>query len=174
VARDLLGKYLVRRYRGQEFAVMITEVEAYDGVEDLASHANQGRTPRTGRAAIMFGAAGFFYVYFVYGIHWMVNIVTGPKDYPAAVLLRAGEYKDEKTGDVVRITGPARLTKFLHIDRKHNGKPAIKDEGLWFEDRGIRISPRAIVTSKRIGVDYAGAIWGAKEYNFRLPLKRKH
>ena len=87
VARKLLGKYLTRCWRGRTIALMVTEVEAYDGPHDRASHASRGRTPRN---YLMFGEAGRFYVYFTYGMHWLVNIVTGPHGYPAAVLLRAG------------------------------------------------------------------------------------
>ena len=170
VARQLLGKFLVRRWRGREIALMITEVEAYDGPFDLASHASRGRTPRT---TIMFGASGRFYIYFTYGMHWLVNVVTGNVDYPAAVLLRAGVVK---TGDVntnadikkLLIKGPARLTKFLKITGALNGAVASRKTGLWFEDRGIKIPAGKIKATKRVGVDYAGPIWSAKEYNFQI------
>ncbi|PIY95650.1 3-methyladenine DNA glycosylase, partial [Candidatus Jorgensenbacteria bacterium CG_4_10_14_0_8_um_filter_39_13] len=76
VAKELMGKYLVRRYRGKLVSAMITEVEAYDGFKDKASHAFRGMTDRN---KIMFGPAGFWYVYFTYGMHWMLNIVTGKK-----------------------------------------------------------------------------------------------
>jgi DNA-3-methyladenine glycosylase len=163
VARELLGKYIVRRYNGETAALMITEVEAYDGPKDLASHARRGMTPRT---KIMFGPAGYWYVYFTYGMHWMVNIVTGPKNYPAAILLRGGETKDGTP-----IIGPARLTKHLHIDRSQNEKPARKSTGLWLEDRGITVPRRRIIAAKRVGVDYAGKIWAEKKYNFKLLQK---
>src|SRR3989338_2229715 len=87
VARALLGKFLVRRTGKKTLEAMITEVEAYDGPEDRASHASRGITPRT---KIMFGEAGRLYVYFTYGMHWMLNVVTGSRGYPAAVLIRAG------------------------------------------------------------------------------------
>lgn len=150
---------------------MITEVEAYDGPNDRASHASHGRTPRT---KIMFGSAGRWYTYFTYGIHWLVNIVTGPKDYPAAVLIRAGKYYDLKQRAWVSLNGPARLTKFLKITGVQNGRPASRKAGLWLEDRGIKIRERDIVASKRIGVDYAGPIWSNKKWNFKLkePLAR--
>jgi DNA-3-methyladenine glycosylase len=154
VARGLLGKFLVRRVRGKETAVMITEVEAYDGFKDKASHAHRGQTPRN---APMFGPAGCWYVYFVYGMHWMLNVVTGPKGYPAAVLIRGLE----------GIPGPARLTKRLLIDRRLDAKPASKASGLWIEDRGVRVSPKRIRRTPRIGVDYAGA-WARKPYRFLL------
>jgi len=172
VARGLLGKYLVRRIpaRGGQpartLALMLTEVEAYDGPHDLASHASRGR--KTPRNVHMFGNAGRFYVYFTYGMHWLVNVVTGPKDYPAAVLLRAGAYQDLKTKQITPVTGPARLTKFMHIDKAQNGKLATRATGLWFEDRGIQIPARAVSTGKRVGVDYAGPVWASKRYNFKI------
>ena len=144
---------------------MITETEAYDGPRDLASHGSRGRTKRT---EIMFNEAGLFYVYFVYGMHWLLNIVTGPKDYPAAVLIRAGSYYDPKIKKEVIINGPARLTKFLNISKKQNGKRADKKTGAWLEDHGIRIDPRHITAEKRIGVDYAGPLWANKPYRFTL------
>jgi DNA-3-methyladenine glycosylase len=144
---------------------MITEVEAYDGHLDLASHARRGITPRT---KVMFGEAGQFYVYFTYGIHWMLNVVTGPKKYPAAILIRGGIYTDPKTKQEIFINGPARLTRFLGIDKSFNEKPAVRNTGLWLEDRGTIIRDADISESKRIGVDYAGPIWSEKKYNLKI------
>ncbi len=165
VAKTLLGKYLVRRYRGKTIALMVTEVEAYDGPRDMASHASRGRTPRN---ELMFDEAGHFYVYFTYGMHWLVNIVTGPRGYPAAVLIRAGAYEDSRTGTLCHVHGPARITKFLHIGGALNGKRTSKGNGLWLEDRGVKIPRKAIAARKRIGVDYAGPAWANKKYNFAL------
>jgi len=152
-SRDLLGKYLVRKIGSEELAMPITDVEAYDGFKDQASHASRGMTPRN---KPMFGPAGYFYVYFTYGIHWMLNVVTREKGYPAAILIRgAGE-----------ISGPARLTNFLKIDKELNARKAGRASGLWFEDRGI-ILPKTVRTP-RIGVDYAGPIWANKNYRFIL------
>ncbi|QQR55075.1 DNA-3-methyladenine glycosylase [Candidatus Peregrinibacteria bacterium] len=156
VARDLLGKYLVRRFPdGTEHAYRITETEAYDGPEDLACHASKGRTPRT---EVMFGEAGHFYVYFVYGIHWLLNIVTGPTDFPSAVLIRGLE----------GLSGPARLTKALQIDKSFYGKPATPKSDLWFEDRGEKVDQ--ILATPRIGVDYAGKEWARKEWRFVIKI----
>lgn len=94
---------------GKNAALQITEVEAYNGPLDRASHASRGRTPRT---KIMFGPAGRFYIYFTYGMHWLVNIVTGSENYPAAVLIRAGKYYDPQKKEWSLVNGPARLTKF--------------------------------------------------------------
>jgi len=172
VAKNILGKFLVRKYRNKEIAMMITEVEAYDGFQDKASHAHRGKTERN---KIMFGEAGRWYVYFTYGMYWMLNVVVGSQDYPAAILIRGGlidvnsnilkNFGINKDGE---IKGPGRLTKFLKIDKKFNGKIADKKTGLWIEDRGIKIKKSQIVKSKRIGVDYAGKIWANKKYNFSL------
>ncbi len=100
MARDLPGKYLCCRIKGRILSQPLVEVEAYDGFCDKASHAHRGPTTRN---AVMFGPAGYWYVFLCYGMHWMLNIVTGPKEYPAAILIRsAGEY-----------SGPGRLTKAL-------------------------------------------------------------
>jgi DNA-3-methyladenine glycosylase len=154
VARELLGKFLVRKIGKETTALMIIDVEAYVGHNDKASHASRGKTARN---APMFGEAGHWYVYFTYGMHWMLNIVTERKDYPAAILIRG----------VAEISGPARITKFLKIDKKLNGKLASRKDGLWIEDRGIKISPRQISKSKRIGVPYAGE-WKDKLWRFSV------
>ncbi len=165
VARDLLGKRIVRRYRGRTLELTITEVEAYNGPHDRASHASRGLTPRT---RVMFGRPGFFYVYFTYGMHWLVNVVTGPKGYPAAVLLRGGTYIDPETGESHTITGPARLTRFLKIDGALNEKLVSRKTGLWFEESNVKISRRKILATPRIGVDYAGPVWAKKKWNFKM------
>ena len=156
VAGELLGKFLVRRIGKKEIASMIMEIEAYVGPEDKASHASRGRTERN---KIMFGKAGHWYIYFTYGMHWMLNIVTEQENYPAAVLIRG----------VKSINGPGRLTKFFKVDKNFNGKPANRKTGLWIEDRGVKISPRQVKRGKRIGVDYAGE-WKNKPWRFSLWL----
>jgi DNA-3-methyladenine glycosylase len=153
-ARSLLGKFLVRRHDdGREEMQMITEVEAYDGPDDLACHASKGRTPRT---EIMFAPAGVWYVYLCYGVHEMLNLVTGPRDYPAAVLIRGLE----------RVNGPGRLTKAMDITRALNGTPAAPASGLWIEDRGLVVPRRAVQATPRIGVNYAGPDWAARPWRF--------
>lgn len=155
VAEELLGKFLVCEKDGRQNSLMINEVEAYDGFEDRASHAHRGRTKRN---TVMFGPAGFWYVYFVYGMYNMLNIVTGPADYPAAILIRgAGEYN-----------GPGKLTKALGIDRMFNEKLAEPQTGLWIEDREMVSVDFKVKKTPRIGVAYAGPIWSKKPYRFVL------
>lgn len=160
VANGLLGKFLVRRFRGQQLFLMITEVEAYDGFKDRASHASRGLTVRN---QPMFSEAGKWYVYFTYGMHWMLNIVTQKKGYPAAVLIRAG--RTEK-GELIK--GPARLAKYLRIDKRLNGQPASKKSGLWLEDRGFKVSPAKIKKAPRVGVAYAGPYWSKRHWRFYI------
>lgn len=131
---------------------MITETEAYDGFEDLASHAAKGRTNRT---EVMYGEPGRWYVYLIYGMYDMLNIVTGPVDYPSAVLIRG----------VSGIDGPGKLTRSLRISRAQNAMPAKKESGLWIEARGIVITPSEIQTTPRIGVAYAKE-WAEKPWRF--------
>lgn len=157
LARWLLGKHLVRRFNdGHLDARPIVEVEAYCGESDQACHARAGRTKRT---EVMYGPGGVWYVYLCYGIHEMLNLVVGPKDWPAAILIRGVE------GAI----GPGRVTKALAIDRRLNGTSATGEEsGLWLEDRGVRIPRRSVVATPRIGIDYAGPIWTAKHWRFTL------
>ena len=156
VARELLGKFLCRQQFGNRVpkCLMITEVEAYVGPQDKASHAHRGKTARN---FPMFGEAGRWYVYFTYGMHWMLSIVAEPKDYPAAVLIRAVE----------GISGPARLTKKLKIDERFNNKKALPKIGLWIENRGFKIKKHKIKRLPRVGVDYAGK-WAKKPLRFLL------
>ncbi|MSU70512.1 MAG: DNA-3-methyladenine glycosylase [Opitutaceae bacterium] len=156
LARALLGKHLVRRLpAGRIEARLITEVEAYHGERDLACHARAGRTPRT---EVMYGAGGLWYVYLCYGRHEMLNLVVGPRGWPAAVLIRGVE----------GITGPGRLTRALGIDRRLNGAPVNMASGLWIEDRGVAVPARRAQATPRIGVDYAGPVWAKKPWRFVL------
>lgn len=155
VAQELLGKYMVVRRNGKEIAEMLTEVEAYDGHKDKACHAHRGKTSRN---FVMFGEAGQVYVYFTYGMHWMLNIVTGARGYPAAILIRGTD----------QTVGPARVTKKFGIDKTFNNKKATRSSGLWFEDRGVKVSKKDFVRTPRIGVNSAGPVWSKKLYRFVL------
>lgn len=154
LARWLLGKHLVRRRAdGRLDARLITEVEAYRGEADLACHARAGRTKRT---EPLYGPGGIWYVYLCYGIHEMLNLVVGPRDWPAAVLIRGVE----------GASGPGRVTAALQIDRRLNATPAAPATGLWIEDRGVHVPPKLIRATPRIGVDYAGPVWAKKPWRF--------
>jgi DNA-3-methyladenine glycosylase len=150
VARDLLGKALLRRIGPRQQAFIITETEAYLGPHDLACHSARGRTART---EVMFGPPGTLYIYLVYGLHWMLNVVTAPPG--SAVLLRSAG----------SVNGPGRLGAALAIAGALNGKPAQPSIGLWFEDW-----PAAgrMAATARIGVDYAGKVWSRRKLRFVL------
>ncbi len=160
VARELLGKFLVRKIGSKEVASIITETEAYDGFEDKASHAHRGQTPRN---TPMFGRPAHIYVYFTYGIHWMLNLVCGKEAYPSAVLIRSA-------GEVV---GPARLTKALSIDKSLNALPLKKSSGLWVEDRGYSFKNSDIDKTPRIGIRYAEE-WVEKPWRFVVKKGKTH
>ena len=155
-ARALVGKRLVRRLPdGSLLSHRITDVEAYDGERDKACHAARGRTPRS---ETLYAAGGIWYVYLCYGVHEMLNLVVGPEGWPAAILIRGLDGME----------GPGRLTKALKIGRAFNGRPATKASGLWIEDDGLAVPRRRIAASPRIGIDYAGPVWAAKPWRFRI------
>ena len=138
VARELVGKVLVHRVDGVEHRLRITETEGYCGEADTACHAHKGRTKRT---EVLYADAGTIYIYLCYGMHWMLNVVTGDAEDPQAVLIRA----------CVDAPGPGRLTKALSITGELNRGSICGDE-LWIEDDGI---PCEVVTDKRVGIGYA-------------------
>jgi DNA-3-methyladenine glycosylase len=158
VARSLVGKYLVRENGKGTVAGKIIEVEAYVGPADKACHASKGRTPRT---EVLFGPPGISYVYLIYGMYHMLNVVTERTEFPAAVLIRAIEVDGEL------IDGPGKLCRELAIDRALNRLDMTHGRSLWFEDRGATVLRKQIGTFPRIGVDYAG-VWAKKPWRFRL------
>jgi DNA-3-methyladenine glycosylase len=163
VARDLLGKVLVTEFDGRRTSGRIVEVEAYNGVGDRASHAWSGR--RTRRTEVMFGAGGTAYVYLIYGIHHLFNVVTNKKDIPHAVLIRALEPMEgievmrkrfEKEPAPYSLTrGPGNLSRALGLRTVHTGASLLGDE-IWIGDDGYRPKRSEIIAGPRIGVDYAG------------------
>jgi DNA-3-methyladenine glycosylase len=172
VARELLGKYLVYEPQGTRFCGRIVETEAYLGAQDMASHASRGRTKRT---EVMFGEGGRLYVYFTYGMHWLMNVVTGKEGTAEAVLLRAMEpvegieqmIANRGGKDMGLVTsGPARLTQAFGIDGSLNRADLCSDL-VWIEDRGEMVEPSEIVVTKRIGVAYAKD-WKDRELRFYL------
>lgn len=135
VAQDLVGKILVYN----EKRLRICETEAYCGESDTACHASRGRT---GRTEVMYWEAGTVYIYLCYGVHWMLNIVTGEKEQPEAVLIRA----------CTEAPGPGRLTKALGITGQENRSSVLSSPTLWIEDDGLCCR---IIPDKRIGIAYA-------------------
>ncbi len=148
LSRDLIGTVLVHRRQGQTYAARIVETEAYVGPHDLASHSSKGRTKRT---EVMFGPAGHAYVYLIYGMYEMFNIVAGKTGSGQAVLIRAAEPLDGWQAD---LSGPGRLTRGFRITRSHQGMDLTGDRLYVLRDSGSK--PR-IRKTRRIGVDYSGA-----------------
>jgi DNA-3-methyladenine glycosylase len=146
LARALIGTILVHRVRGKEYRARIVETEAYLGPNDLASHSSKGRTKRT---EVMFGPAGHAYVYLIYGMYEMFNIVAGKTGKAQAVLIRAAEPLDDWQAD---LSGPGKLTRALRITLSYHSIDLCG--GRLYLLSGPRIRPR-IKRSKRIGVEYA-------------------
>ena len=175
VARDLLGCRLVRRMNGQRLAGLILEAEAYQGEEDLGCHASAGKTPRT---SVMYGPPGHAYVYFTYGMHWMLNAVTDRQETPAAVLIRAiqpveGEglmainrpYNAGKRGWT---DGPAKLTQALAIDKAFNAVDLCSEAGgLWIES-GAPVPDGRVERSGRIGLNNVPEPWRTIPWRFNV------
>lgn len=152
VARELVGKWLVRRLPSGELSrLRISETEAYCGETDTACHAHKGRTKRT---EVLYADAGTIYIYLCYGIHWLLNIVTGDAEDPQAVLIRA----------CVDAPGPGRLTKELGITGDLN-RGSILENDLWIEDDE---SPCEVVTDKRVGIGYASQEDQDRLWRFKL------
>jgi DNA-3-methyladenine glycosylase len=153
VAPGLLGKILaVKSDKDLIRRFIISETEAYRGSDDRACHASKGRTPRT---EIMFHQGGRLYVYFVYGMYWMLNIVTGMENDPQAVLIRG----------LKGCTGPGRVSKLIGVDKTFYGEDIITSPRIWIEDQGII---PAYKTGPRIGINYAGEPWKSYPWRFYL------
>ena len=152
VSRDLVGKILVHQTADGELRLRISETEAYCGEADSACHVHKGRTKRN---EVLYDKAGTVYVYLCYGIHWLLNIVTGEEEQPQAVLIRA----------CVDAPGPGRLTKKLSITGELNRKSILDTEDFWIEDDGFRCE---IVTDKRVGIGYASQEDQDKLWRFKM------
>ncbi len=146
----LLGKFLCRKISDKTVKVKITETECYFGEEDTACHASKGKTNRT---KILYGPGGKAYIYLCYGIHYLLNVVTGKENVPQAVLIRGIE----------NYSGPGKLTKYLKIDKNLNGENLITSNKLWIEDNGLICN---FTTSPRIGIDYATEEYRTKLWRF--------
>ncbi len=153
VAPELLGQHLVKiDPDGKKSSYVITETEAYRGGEDLACHASKGRTPRT---EVMFGEGGHIYMYLIYGMHWMMNVVTGQEGVPQAVLFRG----------LREANGPGRLTRLLDVDKAFYGEDLVQSERIWIE--ASELVP-TYSTGPRVGIDYAGEPWKNMPWRFLM------
>jgi DNA-3-methyladenine glycosylase len=151
VAPDLLGKTICRRFANNEISsFVITEVEAYRGEEDLACHANKGKTQRT---EVMYFDGGYVYVYLIYGMYYLLNFVTSVQNNPQAVLIRG----------VDSITGPGRVGKLLQIDKSFNKLNLCTSDEIWVEESNL---PVKYITSNRVDIEYAGDYWKNRPWRY--------
>ena len=173
VARELLGKKLVRDENGCRISGIITETEAYQGEADLGCHAHVGRTPRN---SVMYGPPGHAYVYFTYGMHWCLNTVTMPESYPAAVLIRAvvaqeglellQRHRPNLAFTPQWTNGPAKLTQAFGIDKHLNGVDLVDAPGeLWIEPSEI-VLDAAISSGPRVGLFSVPEPWKSIPWRF--------
>jgi DNA-3-methyladenine glycosylase len=176
VARDLIGHTLVRIDNGVRIAGIITETEAYKGEEDLACHARAGRTKRT---AVMYGPPGHAYVYFTYGMHWMLNFVTEMENYPAAVLIRGispsegieiiserrkGRQRSEWTN------GPAKICQALEINGKFHGSDLCALDAELFVETGIIVPDSDVTKGPRVGLNTVPEPWKSMPWRFLMKV----
>ncbi len=185
VAKQVLGKYIVRVYRGRKIAGKIVETEAYIGPEDKASHAYQGKLTPRNQAEYFIG--GHIYIYLIYGMYWQLNISTSLKGKPECVLIRALEpviVKNHQfiTPDLnklikinnrlVKISelakGPGKVCQYLKLNKSFYGEDLCTSQRIWLEDRGVKVSQGEIVSTRRIGIDYAGPYWSKRKWRFYL------
>lgn len=174
VARQLLGARLVRLDGSQRLAGYIVETEAYIGEEDQGCHARAGRTPRT---RVMYGEAGRVYVYFTYGMHWMLNFVTEQAGTPAAVLVRAilpsegTEHMASRRAGVPRprwADGPAKLCQALAIDQRFNDSNACDPQALLFVETGLAVPDSSVTSGPRVGLYSVPEPWRSLPWRFMV------
>ncbi len=158
VAENILGKYLVRKYRGKELKGKIIEVEAYLGPKDRASHAFSGKVTPRNKAAFYKG--GFVYIYLVYGMYWQFNISTFKKGIPECILIRALDVPGE---DISVASGPGKLCRYLKLDKSFYGENLVSSNKVWIEEGK---NPSNIIKTSRIGIDYAGPYWAKRKLRF--------
>ena len=172
VARDLLGTRLVRVDQGRRIAGIILETEAYRGEQDLGCHCRAGRTPRT---QVMYGPPGHAYVYFTYGMHWMLNFVVEEADFPAAILIRAIQPVEGENliagrrGSQPRsrwTNGPAKICQALDIDKRFNGADLCAPQAKLFVERGQPIPDGRVTTGPRVGLNTVPEPWKSVPWRF--------
>jgi len=172
VARNLLGMRLVRMENNNRMSGFIIETEAYRGEEDLACHARSGRTPRT---QVMYGEPGHAYVYFTYGMHWMLNFVAGSEGFPAAVLIRS--ILPVEGIELIRMRrnkqprehwtdGPAKICQALNIDSSFHGVDVCSPNSELFVETGLALADSQVYESARIGLNNVPEPWKSIPWRF--------
>ena len=174
VARELLGARLVRLEGGRRIAGLIVETEAYRGEEDQGCHARAGLTPRT---RVMYGPPGHAYVYFTYGMHWMLNFVAEPEGFPAAVLIRAIFPTEGLDAMAARrdgqpferwTDGPGKLCRALGIDGRHHGLDLCAPQAELFVEHGEPVPDSAVTIGPRVGLNNVPEPWKSIPWRYRV------
>ncbi len=171
VAKELLGKYVVRRIGKREIFGKIIETEAYIGPEDKASHAYGWKITNRNKAEYLIG--GHIYIYLVYGMYWQLNISTAEAGKPECVLIRAlapvAEQSTLRSKNLGKAAdGPGKVCRYLKLNKSFYGEDLTKSERIWLEDRGVKVKPFQIHATRRIGIDYAGPYWSRRKWRFVL------
>lgn len=172
VAKALLGKYIVRYWHNQYIVGKIVETEAYIGPKDKAAHSFKNK--KTARNRVEYLMGGYVYIYLVYGMYWQLNIVTSKEEKPECVLIRALEpivypkiEKQESNKIINLANGPGKLCNYLKLNQSFYKEDLTLSSRLWLEDRGEKISPKNIIRTQRIGIDYAQE-WAKKPWRFYI------
>ena len=170
VAKDLLGKFVVRKWWGKKIVGKIVETEAYIGIEDKASHAFLGKRTKRNEAEYLIG--GYIYIYLVYGMHLQFNISTSIEGKPECVLIRALEPVSLNPKRYILnpnlSNGPGKLCRYLKLNKSFYGEDMARSERIWLEDSGEKIKKSGIAAAPRIGIDYAGKYWSKIPWRFYL------
>jgi len=168
VAKDILGKYLIRKINGKFLIGKIVETEAYIGPKDKASHAYLGKRTIRNEAEYLIG--GHIYIYLVYGMYWQLNISTNKENKPECILIRALEpIVNRKSAKICNLAnGPGKLCRWLKLDKSFYAEDLTKSGRIWLEDSGEKIDEKEIKAAPRIGIDYAGYYWAKKNLRFYL------
>ncbi len=172
IARSLLGVRLVKIEHGRRLSGFIVETEAYIGKEDLGCHASRGG--KTARNAALFGPPGTAYVYFTYGMHWLLNVVTEPEGFPAAVLVRAmipdegqGTMRRRRGGNKPIAGGPAMVCQALALDGRWNQSDLCEKKSQLFLEKAYSIPEEGVTTGPRVGLNYVPEPWKSIPWRFR-------
>lgn len=172
VAKELLGKCIVRKIGKKKLVGKIVETEAYIGPKDKASHAYGGKVTKRNKAEYLIG--GHIYIYLVYGMYWQLNISTYQEGKPECVLIRALDPISEKNKfpdlkSRIKLTnGPGKLCQWLKLDKSFYGEDLTKSKRIWLGDLGEKIKPEKIIATSRIGIDYAGPYWSKRKWRFLI------
>jgi DNA-3-methyladenine glycosylase len=168
VAKDLLGKHIVRKEGNKKLVGKIIETEAYIGPQDKASHSYRGKITQRNRAEYLTG--GHIYIYLVYGMYWQMNVSTSKEGKPECVLIRAIEPEND---DISLANGPGKFCRYFKLDRSFYGEDLTKSKRIWLEYPSKKIKTSQILATKRIGIDYAGPYWSHRKWRFLIKEYRQ-